>query len=214
LFPTCPVVSGLLTGATDRSTPAYDDPVRRVEHAGSHDRKDEVRLLVVTWDELRRRHVCFEDEAVLVLNKPPGVSVLGERHGTDVVRLAREAGTEIFPVHRIDKATSGAVLIAKDMRHHPDLTRAFAKRDVDKRYLAITEPGGMPSAGAIDLPLSVGRKNRVRVAAQRTDITADLADDLGRWSVAREAVFDHTRVYPSSTAFTSVWDDGAHAVLA
>ena len=125
--------------------------------------------------------MVFEDEAVLVLNKPAGVSVMGERHETDLVRMAAGAGEELFPVHRIDKVTSGAVLFAKELRWHGPLTRQFATRTVGKTYLAITGPGGLPARGVIDLPLSTGRKNRVRVAAPRASIVADAAH--GTWSV-------------------------------
>ena len=108
-----------------------------------------------------------------MLNKPAGVSVMGERHETDLVRMAAGAGEELFPVHRIDKVTSGAVLFAKELRWHGPLTRQFAARTVGKTYLAITGPGGLPARGVIDLPLSTGRKSRVRVAAPRASIVAD-----------------------------------------
>lgn len=169
------------------------------------------------WTRIREESACFEDEAVLVLNKPAGISVMGERHETDLVTLAKEAGEPLFPVHRIDKVTSGAILFAKDMRFHPDLTRQFAKRTVEKTYLAVTT-GGLPDRGTVELPLSVGRKNRVRIAANRADITADVTggDGAGRghWSVPPSQVFTHVRTYPSVTAFARVWQDERHALLA
>lgn len=163
------------------------------------------------WAQLRAGHVVLEDEAVLVLDKPAGISVTGERHETDLVRLARDAGEELFPVHRIDKVTSGAVLLAKELRWHGGLTRQFGKQTVAKAYLAITSPGGLPAAGTIDLPLSVGRKNRIRVAAQRAAIVADEA--AGRWSVPDAEVFGQVRVYPSVTAFHTLWQDQERALL-
>jgi tRNA pseudouridine32 synthase / 23S rRNA pseudouridine746 synthase len=164
------------------------------------------------WAGIRDPNVVLEDEAVLVLNKPAGLSVMGERHETDLVRLAAVAGEELFPVHRIDKVTSGAVLLAKELRWHGPLTRQFAGRTVGKAYLAIVTPGGMPAQGVIDLPLSAGRKGRVRVAAQRASIVADGAH--GTWSVPGSEVFGHVRSYPSVTTFAVVWQDGRHALLA
>jgi tRNA pseudouridine32 synthase/23S rRNA pseudouridine746 synthase/23S rRNA pseudouridine1911/1915/1917 synthase len=149
------------------------------------------------WAELRER-VILEDDEILVLDKPVGVSVMGERHESDVVRMAEEAGERLFPVHRIDKVTSGVVLFAKDLGAHGGLTRQFNKRTVDKAYLAVTSPGGLPPAGRIDLPLSVGRKNRVRIAAPRESIV--LKDDT--WTVPAPAVFDQVPTYPSVTTFT------------
>nr|AYF61021.1 ribosomal large subunit pseudouridine synthase A [uncultured Frankia sp.] len=122
------------------------------------------------WAQIRRRHLLFEDEAVLALNKPAGISVMGERHDTDLVRLAAAEGEELYPVHRIDKVTSGLILFARELRHHGDLTRQFQRRTVDKTYLLLTRTRGLPLTGTIDLPLSVGRKNRVRVAADRATI--------------------------------------------
>jgi tRNA pseudouridine32 synthase/23S rRNA pseudouridine746 synthase len=167
---------------------------------------------VTRWAEIRAGAVCYEDDAALVLNKPPGLAVMGERHETDLVRLAAEAGETLYPAHRIDKVTSGAVLLAKDLRLHGDLTRQFSKRTVDKVYLAITRSAGLPGRGTIELPLSVGRKNRVRIAASRDAITFDPA--RGYWSVPPEAQFQDVRSYPSVTTFLRVCGDEQHTLLA
>ncbi|HEY2763715.1 MAG TPA: RNA pseudouridine synthase [Pseudonocardiaceae bacterium] len=148
----------------------------------------------------------------MVLNKPAGISVMGERHETDLVRLARDAGEELFPVHRIDKVTSGAILFAKDLGTHAELTRQFFRRSVDKVYLAITRSSGLPEHGTIELPLSVGRKSRVRVAAARESIMVD--ELTSHWSVPPTEVFDHTRGYPSTTVFSTIWADAGNSVLA
>lgn len=169
------------------------------------------------WSQLRARRLVFEDEAILALNKPAGVSVTGERHEpTDLVRIAAEQGGErLFPVHRIDKVTSGLVVFAKQLRHHGDLTRQFAKRTVDKAYLAVTaSTEALPRRGTIDLPLSVGRKNRVRIAGNRQDITREPEGDLAaattaRWWLPPAAVFRDKRGYPSVTHLARVWQDRA-----
>ncbi|WP_233221807.1 RluA family pseudouridine synthase [Streptomyces carminius] len=173
------------------------------------------------WSEIRDGAALYEDEAILVLNKPAGISVMGERHETDLVRLAEEEGETLYPVHRIDKVTSGAVLFAKEVRFHSVLTRQFNRRTVDKSYLAVTRSTGLPQAGTIDLPLGVGRKNRVRVAGNRGDIVADEKDggdgrdgEEVRWSLAPGAGFGEKRSYPSLTVFARVGDDGRHTVLA
>ena len=162
------------------------------------------------WARYTSGNVLLSDEAVLVLNKPAGIAVMGERHETDLVRLAADAGEQLFPVHRIDKVTSGAVLFARELRWHSGLTRQWARRTVGKAYLAISTPGGLPPAGTIDLPLSVGRKNRVRVAAPR----ASIGTDGHTWSVPAAEVFGDTRHYPSVTTFTTLWQDERHALLA
>jgi tRNA pseudouridine32 synthase/23S rRNA pseudouridine746 synthase/23S rRNA pseudouridine1911/1915/1917 synthase len=166
---------------------------------------------VASWPSIRREGVILENDAVLALDKPAGISVMGERHDTDLVRLAAEAGEELFPAHRIDKVTSGVVLFAKSLAVHGGLTRQFNRRTVGKAYLVITRSPGLPERGTIDLPLTVGRKNRVRVAAPREAIAWDGAAQ--RWSVPRSSVRDGPRVYPSVTTFARLWEGGGHAVL-
>jgi tRNA pseudouridine32 synthase/23S rRNA pseudouridine746 synthase len=161
------------------------------------------------WESVRAGRVLFVDAAALVLNKPPGIAVTGERHETDLVRLAAAEGETLYPAHRIYKVTSGAILFARQLPYHGDLTRQFNRRTVDKAYLAVTRTGGLPDWGVIELPLSVGRKNRVRIAAERTAIVTDGR----RWSVPADKVFTHVSTYPSVTAFATVWTDDAHTLL-
>jgi tRNA pseudouridine32 synthase/23S rRNA pseudouridine746 synthase/23S rRNA pseudouridine1911/1915/1917 synthase len=162
------------------------------------------------WVRLRRSSLIAEDDAILALNKPVGVSVMGERHDTDLSRLAEEAGERLFPVHRIDKVTSGVVLFAKDLAVHGGLTRQFNKQTVDKAYLVITRTGGLPPRGQVDLPLSAGRKGTVRIAAPREKIQFDAV--AGRWWVAAPDLLD-TRRYPSQTTFRTLWTDGEFSLL-
>ncbi|WP_323384818.1 pseudouridine synthase, partial [Streptomyces calidiresistens] len=135
-----------------------------------------------SWPELRAATLVHEDEAILALNKPAGISVTGERHDTDLVEMAAEHGERLFPVHRIDKVTSGLVLLARELRFHGDLTRQFNRRTVEKDYLVITRSTGLPESGTIDLPLTTGRKNRVRVAGPREGITRG-GEDGRTWSL-------------------------------
>lgn len=168
------------------------------------------------WARIRAAGVLFEDHAALVLDKPAGVAVTGERHDDDLVSLAAAAGEFIAPAHRIDKVTSGAVLLARSMPVHGALTRQFAAGTVTKSYLAVTSAAGLPAHGTIDLPLSTGRKSRVRIAADRARITAErTADQMGgRWSVPQAAVFSRVTSYPSVSEFDTLWQDDRLALLA
>ncbi|MCA1221318.1 RluA family pseudouridine synthase [Streptomyces sp. 8L] len=188
------------------------------------------------WHDLRSSSLLVEDAAILALDKPSGISVMGERHDTDIVELAQESGEKLYPVHRIDKATSGVVLFAKDLSRHGGLTRQFNKQTVDKAYLVVTETVGLPDEGTVELPLSAGRKGRIRIAAQRESIRADREKgpdgvlggaagngggnagagsgetDRGRWWVAEEDLLD-TRRYPSTTLFRRVYEGARHSLL-
>jgi len=125
--------------------------------------------------------VLVEDDEILALDKPAGISVTGERHETDVVELAERAGERLFPVHRIDKVTSGVVLLARTLAAHGPLTRQFADRTAAKGYLAVVEGDALPERWTIDLPLGVGRKNKVRIAAPRERLRFD--DATATWTV-------------------------------
>lgn len=191
--------------ATDPWWPVPCPPV-----GGGVDLRVGGRCPVREWHEIRAECVVSETETTLALNKPAGLSVMGERHDTDVVTLAQEAGERLYPVHRIDKVTSGTVLFAKDLGVHGELTRQFNRRTVDKVYLALTRSSGLPDAGTIDLPLVTASSGRVRVAAAREAITQ--VED--RWTVPTTEIFTHTRTYPSTTTFATVWTDGDHTLLA
>ncbi|MBF6224437.1 RNA pseudouridine synthase [Nocardia abscessus] len=161
------------------------------------------------WSQLRARSLVDEDSAILALHKPAGISVTGERHDTDLVELAAAAGETLYPVHRIDKVTSGLILFAKELRAHGELTRQFNKQTADKAYLAVVAATDLPDTGVFDLPLSVGRKNRVRIAAPRESIRRS----AGRWFVD-DADLLPAKNYPSLTHFVTVLRGPAHTVLA
>jgi tRNA pseudouridine32 synthase/23S rRNA pseudouridine746 synthase len=161
------------------------------------------------WDEVRAGREVLADDDLLVLDKPAGWSVMGERHDTDLVRLARDAGETLWPAHRIDKVTSGLVLFARRLEVHGALTRQFAERTVAKTYLAVATGTGLPPTGTIELPLSVGRKNRVRIAAPREAITRE----GDRWGVPDDAV-QAGDVYPSTTTFERLAEADGRTLLA
>ncbi len=162
------------------------------------------------WAVVRAERTVYADDRVIVVDKPPGVSLVGERAGTDLMQQAREAGDWVMPAHRIDKVTSGLVLLARDLAAHKILTRQFNDRAVTKEYLAVVGGGAPAAGGTIDLPLSVGRKSRVRVAAERAAIHQS---EPGHWTVADDEVFHHVRVYPALTRFRTVAENGDRAVL-
>jgi tRNA pseudouridine32 synthase/23S rRNA pseudouridine746 synthase/23S rRNA pseudouridine1911/1915/1917 synthase len=169
---------------------------------------------MINWTDVRDHGVLFEDEHVLVINKPVGISLVGERNDTDLMRQAREAGDWVMPAHRIDKVTSGVVLLARDQPTHGVLTRQFSERTVTKEYLAVVRGTGIgcdgDRRGRIELPLSVGRKNRVRVAAERNAITETVP---GQWNVPGQAVFSHVRSYSAETDYTVLAEQSGHSAL-
>ncbi|MBO0811947.1 MAG: RluA family pseudouridine synthase [Microlunatus sp.] len=162
------------------------------------------------WAEVRDQRVLYADDHVLVIDKPPGISLIGERNDTDLMQQAREAGDWVMPAHRIDKITSGVLLLARDQPTHGILTRQFNDRTVIKDYLAIVRGTGLAEHGEIDLPLSIGRKSRVRIAADRAAI---VEHPPGHWSVPADRVFDRVRSYPARTGYRRLAESADHTVL-
>ncbi|NPB09632.1 MAG: RluA family pseudouridine synthase [Thermodesulfobacteria bacterium] len=131
---------------------------------------EEIRLTVPPPQEISLEpeevpfEVVYEDEDLLVINKPPGLVIhpaAGHYHGTLVHGLLARVddlsgvGGELRPgiVHRLDKDTSGLLLVAKNDRTHLALSQQFQDRKVEKTYLALVH--GVPSSnwGRVDRPI-------------------------------------------------------------
>lgn len=113
-----------------------------------------------------------DNPELLVLNKPAGRSLLKDRTGAeDLWSALRARYGKLYPVHRLDKGTSGVLLVARSPSLQKRLTRAFAARRVTKLYWArVLGDFAAPHSGHIDLPLRKGRKSRYRIAGPRDSI--------------------------------------------
>ena len=114
-------------------------------------------------------HTLFEDEHLLVLDKPAGLVVHpapGNWSGTLLNGLlAHHALAATLPragiVHRLDKDTSGVMMVGKSLPAVTALTRAIAARQVHRRYLALAH--GVPAADTFSIDAPIGRDPVVRV---------------------------------------------------
>lgn len=99
--------------------------------------------------------VIHRDDAIVVVDKPSGLSVhRGDDQGsTFALNLTRNAiGQWVYPVHRLDRATSGVLVFALSPEHARTLQEAFTTREVEKTYLALVR-GAPPPSGVIDSPM-------------------------------------------------------------
>ncbi len=99
--------------------------------------------------------VLHRDDHIVVVDKPSGLSVhRGDDQGhTFALNLTRRAiGDWVYPVHRLDRATSGVLVFALSPEHARTLQEAFSERRVDKTYLALVR-GTPPPRGLIDSPM-------------------------------------------------------------
>ncbi len=111
-------------------------------------------------------NILFEDEWLMVVNKPEGfLSVPGKEVSDSVLKRVRQMRTTAegpLLVHRLDMATSGILLIAKDPLTHKSLQSQFIKRSTKKRYVALLDGLLSEDSGTIDLPLRVDLNDRPR----------------------------------------------------
>lgn len=109
--------------------------------------------------------IIHNDDSIIVLNKPTGVSVTKDRSGAVSLTniLAEQMGTEAVVslrlVHRLDKATSGVMILAKSKEAQSEYSALFAKRLLKKTYLALVAGFTEDRQGVIRKFLAPNRKN-------------------------------------------------------
>jgi len=118
--------------------------------------------------------VLYEDEIILVVNKPSGLVVnrsptwdgdtledyIIEHLGIPGDGIGGRAGI----VHRLDKDTSGALVVAKTEEAFENLSNQFRTRKVEKKYLGLSYGKVVPEKGLIDAPMGRNPKNRIKMA--------------------------------------------------
>ncbi len=117
--------------------------------------------------------VVFRDRALLVIDKPAGLVVHpgagNARHTLQNALLALDPKLALVPraglAHRLDKDTSGLLLVARTPEAHTALTAAMARRAITREYLAVCT-GVMTAGGTIDAPIGRHRTQRTRMAVR------------------------------------------------
>ncbi len=138
--------------------------------------------------------ILYEDDDVVVVNKPAGMTVhagAGNARGTLVNALLgrgqalSKGGDAVRPgiVHRLDKDTSGIILVAKNDAAHAKLGEAFRQRSVKKTYIALVQGMFKEDHGRIDLAIGRDPKRRVRMAARRGATFANAREARTDWRV-------------------------------
>ena len=140
--------------------------------------------------------IVFEDEYLVVINKPAGMIVhpgAGVDHGTLANAVAYHFGfrlsdfgpgdgdeqptidtlkSKIGLVHRLDKDTSGLIVVAKNEEIHEALSEQFQNRGVEKSYVALVHGDIRENSGKIDRPIARDRRNRLKMAVSQTGRSA------------------------------------------
>jgi 23S rRNA pseudouridine1911/1915/1917 synthase len=150
--------------------------------------------------------VVYEDESIAVINKPAGMSVhagsgKGEagNRGTMVNALLHrfsrlsEVGGDLRPgiVHRLDKETSGLVLVAKSDKAHRKLAEQFSRREVKKTYIALVHGWMKTPKGTINSAISRDLVRRTRMTTRRGLQSKPGREAITHWQVTKQLEGSH-----------------------
>lgn len=123
--------------------------------------------------------IIFEDKDILVIDKPAGITVHPAPGESDItiaeIFSYKFTGKQVTDrdmiVHRLDKGTSGIMVLAKNVKAKESLTKQFAKRKVTKTYITLVHGRVTPNEGVIDMPLArdLIAKNRIAPADEGKD---------------------------------------------
>ena len=122
-----------------------------------------------------RPKIIFEDEFVVVVNKPAFWLSIPDRYDAKALNLLswlRNKYEEIFPVHRLDRETSGLICFAKSKVLHTELSLLFQERKVEKRYQGIVSGVLSKAEGTINMALlAKPHQNLVSVSSKGKSAT-------------------------------------------
>lgn len=129
--------------------------------------------------------VIYKDNNIIVLNKPSGLAVQGgtntSRHidgMLEALQFEKEESPKL--VHRIDKDTSGILVLARDRKNAELLTKAFKEHNLQKTYLALVRGCPARASGEINVPLEKsGEKSVVTADGKKAVTTYKVLDHVG-----------------------------------
>ena len=132
--------------------------------------------------------IVFESTNYLAINKPPGVSSLHERIGlaNSVIEQAKKYDEQLQLCHRLDKETSGVLLLSKHAKAYSHAAQAFEKRMVKKTYHAISQGIHKFKNFTVNLPLVTTRSGRSSLNKQRgkpSQTTFDTLDNFTHFTL-------------------------------
>jgi len=199
------------SGAVEAGGKAVRDPATKVrgeealtvavpEPTAAHNEPQDIPLTIV-----------FEDEHLLVVDKPAGLVVhpaAGNFDGTLVNALLHHCAGKLSGiggvarpgiVHRIDKDTSGLLVVAKTDVAHEGLAKQFAAHSIDRRYLAIVSGVPKTAGGTVDAPLARSSVNRKKIAIVEEGRGKRAVTHWKRLNLLREAALVECRLETGRT---------------
>ena len=111
--------------------------------------------------------IIYEDNAIIAINKPPFIASLHERLDTNIqsiIQLVKDVNPDYALCHRLDRETSGVLLISKNPEAYRHIAMQFEKRTIDKVYHAIVSASVDLDKLEVNLPLYTDSKRRTQVS--------------------------------------------------
>lgn len=159
--------------------------------------------------------ILYQDDALIAVNKPAGLAVhrskmVGNAEAFLIDLLREQVGGSVYLAHRLDRATSGVLLIARTHEVAAALGEQFMGRAVHKQYLVVVRGWPEPAEGVIDYPLPGSRETGPRREARthyRRLATVEVPIALGRYPQQRYALL---LAEPESGRFRQIRKHLAH----
>ena len=144
---------------------------------------------------MQKLPIIFQDENYIAIHKPPGLLVHRTRISQDrrfVLQMLRDQiGQWVYPIHRLDRPTSGVLIFGLSSDAARLLAQEFEQREVTKRYLAVVR-GYTEESGVIDYPLQEEKwtEPQPAVTTYRKIAQVELPHPVGRYQTARYSLLE------------------------
>lgn len=149
-------------------------------------------------------HIIFEDEDIIILNKQANLTVhpgAGNYNDTLVNglmayfdSLSQKNSMRPGIVHRLDRDTTGLMIIAKNDFAHTQLAKSIAKREVSRKYIAFTEGTLTPHIGRIDLPIIRDSSCRTKMTIDRYLTNPQRKEAITHYKILRTFISPHKKL--------------------
>ncbi len=157
-------------------------------------------------------NILYQDADFIAIHKPSGILVHRTRISEDtvfVLQLLRDQlGYHIFPVHRLDRMTSGVLIFGKTKEAASSLSELFREQKIKKTYLAVVR-GHLADTGTIDYPLarSPEHQKQPAVSAYRTLDQTEIPHAISRYPTSRYSLME---IQPQTGRFHQIRKHFAH----
>jgi len=175
---------------------SLQDAVNMIENERIDDVLTIAALLKTEYFKLvkAQTQVLYQDEYCIAVNKPHGLLVHRTSMSNDkdflLQRVRDQSGKKVYPVHRLDRPTSGVVLFAFSKEIVAEFFRVFRERDVKKTYLALVR-GWTDDSGVIDSPLrTTSGKEQDALTLYKTIARTEVDIPVGPYEKARYSLVE------------------------